>query len=135
MHGDSVSTPPVSLIYCLQTARPSAVRWNILRCGGCCSLADEVFCRLTGARLQRAEAEVEAKVGAIERYLPDGDDFRSLAISHNAAENATPGDLRDGARILADMLTMLGIDTDTITKEHRSWPARNSTTSFSKAAV
>jgi len=29
-------------------------------------------------------------------------------ISHNEAENATPGDLRDGARVLADVLTKLG---------------------------
>jgi beta-ureidopropionase / N-carbamoyl-L-amino-acid hydrolase len=38
-------------------------------------------------------------------------------ISHNEAENATPGDLRDGARVLADVLTKLGNDTDTLTKE------------------
>lgn len=31
-------------------------------------------------------------------------------ISHNEAENATPGDLRDGARVLADVLTKLGND-------------------------
>ena len=38
-------------------------------------------------------------------------------ISHNEAENATPGDLRDGAKVLADVLTKLGNDTDTNTKE------------------
>lgn len=31
-------------------------------------------------------------------------------ISHNEAENATPGDLCDGARVLADVLTKLGND-------------------------
>lgn len=34
-------------------------------------------------------------------------------ISHNEAENATPSDLRDGARVLADVLTKLGNDTGT----------------------
>jgi len=38
-------------------------------------------------------------------------------ISHNEAENATPGDLRDGAKVLADVLTKLGNDTDTNSKE------------------
>lgn len=38
-------------------------------------------------------------------------------ISHNEAENATPGDLRDGAKVLADVLTKLGNDTCTNLKE------------------
>lgn len=38
-------------------------------------------------------------------------------ISHNEAENATPGDLRDGAKVLADVLTKLGNDTDKNSKE------------------
>lgn len=36
-------------------------------------------------------------------------------ISHNEAENATPGDLFDGARVLADVLTKLGNQKDMLT--------------------
>jgi hypothetical protein len=46
-----------------------------------------------------------------------------------------PRAICDGARVLAGVPTMLEIDTDAITKERGSWPAKNSTTSFSKAAV
>jgi hypothetical protein len=57
MHGDSVITSLVSLIYCFQIAPPPATRRIFLRCGGCSGLACEAFYRLAGARLEHTRAE------------------------------------------------------------------------------